>query len=138
MELTVIRKYKDENRTIGELHINGVFFCHTLEDTARNISKGNCIAKEYGRTAIPLGKYTVALTYSNRFKRYLPLLVSVPCFEGIRIHGGNTEHNTEGCILVGAQTDGKTKIWNCAGVLSKLIAAIKKVEKTEKISIEVK
>lgn len=137
MQLQLIRKFKNDKRTIGELHLNGKFFCHTLEDTIRDISEGKCENKIKGQTAIPAGTYEVVLTFSNRFQKYLPLFLKVPCFEGIRIHGGNTEANSEGCILVGAQTDGETRIWNCAGVLKSLMAEIKKVERKEKVFIVV-
>ena len=57
--------------------------------------------KIWGETAIPKGNYRVSLTWSNRFKRVLPLVQDVPGFEGIRIHAGNTSADTEGCLLVG-------------------------------------
>jgi len=54
-----------------------------------------------GITAIPAGKYKVILTFSNRFKKVLPLLMNVPNFSGVRIHSGNTAEDTSGCIIVG-------------------------------------
>ena len=36
----------------------------------------------------------------------MPLLLDVPQFTGIRIHRGNHDGNTLGCILVGYYTDG--------------------------------
>ena len=51
---------------------------------------------------IPAGTYEVRLTYSPRFKKYLPLLMNVPGRTGIRIHTGSKPEHSKGCILVGA------------------------------------
>lgn len=98
-ELLLQRKIYNSERArniIGELFVNGEFFCYTLEDEIRPDG-----AKLYGVTCIDAGKYKVALTMSNRFKRIMPLLIDVPGFAGIRMHGGNTEAHTLGCLLVG-------------------------------------
>lgn len=107
MELTLIRDTYTSKSTIGRLFIDGVEFCYTLEDVVR--PRG---VKVYGETAIPEGVYSVAMTYSNRFKELMPLLYNKPDlsvqdgkgvrFDGIRIHSGNTADHTHGCPLLGA------------------------------------
>ena len=106
MEVLVKREYKKKDYTIGKMYINGEYFCDTLEDTDRGLTQVMSLAelkevKEYGRTAIPTGRYPIAYTYSPRFKKHLPLLLNVPAFEGIRIHAGNTHRDTSGCLLLG-------------------------------------
>jgi len=94
MQITIKRLHKTDVSTIGELLIDGIFECYTLEDIERPV-------KIKAETAIPKGTYKVIINMSNRFKRLMPLLLNVPNFEGVRIHAGNTNHDTEGCILVG-------------------------------------
>ena len=106
MRLELKRKALLPEYTIGDLFVDGKLFCNTLEDTVRDLNKDGDLndageGKVYGQTAIPYGTYEVVITYSNRFKKQLPLLENVKGFEGIRIHPGNTKEDTHGCILVG-------------------------------------
>jgi len=100
MELILKRIAKKKGYTIGQLHIEGSsYFCDTLEPTWRDYEHGGYKVK--GHSAIPEGRYPVVITWSPKFQKWLPLLLHVPRFEGIRIHAGNTPEDTEGCILVG-------------------------------------
>ena len=105
MNLTLKRLNLTPNYTEGELYVNGVYFCKTLEDTNRDLNKNgqfdNNEKKVYGETCIPYGKYKVILSYSPKFKRELPEILEVPDFQGIRIHRGNKIADTLGCILCG-------------------------------------
>jgi len=92
-------------KTIGRLFIDSIFFCYTLEDTVR--APG---IKIPGKTAIPQGKYKVVVSWSTRFKKLMPLILAVPGFAGIRLHGGNTDADTDGCILVGFNLNVTTQI----------------------------
>jgi hypothetical protein len=96
MELLLTRRKSKNGTTLGLLDIDGVFQCYTCEDETRHDR-----TKVYGKTAIPAGTYKIIITHSPRFKRFLPLLLNVPGFEGVRIHTGNSNADTEGCILVG-------------------------------------
>ena len=126
MLITIKRLYKTENSTIGELLIDGVWECFTLEDTERKV-------KIKGETAISKGTYKVIINQSNRFKRLLPLLIDVPNFEGVRIHSGNSNHDTEGCILVG-QTRNKNYIGQSRKAFDKLF---KKMQTAKDITLTI-
>ena len=129
MELKLVRSEFTEKSTIGELFVNNKFECFTLEDKVRAL-------KVMGVTAIPAGEYEVIISFSNRFQRPLPLLLKVPDFEGIRIHPGNTDKDTQGCILVG-QTKGKDILGQSRGAFNALFEKLQAVTKKEKILIRI-
>ncbi len=105
MRLEIKRKLLGKNYTIGELYIDGKYFCDTLEDKVIDIDKSGAFEgnekKEAGKSAIPYGEYKVVVNRSPKFGRELPRLLDVPHFEGILIHRGNSASDTSGCILVG-------------------------------------
>ena len=143
MELLLKRIYKGNKYTIGKLYIDGEWFCDTIEDVVRSLpkdcshtSKGrNCECKEkvYRETAIPAGTYKVILSYSNRFKRILPEILNVPHFLGIRIHRGNTEQDSAGCIILG-ENKVKGKVINSTPYEIKLV---KLLENQKNITITI-
>ena len=115
MELILERIAKRKTYTIGRLYIRrqvideyltgteDLYFCDTLEPTWRDYANGAYKVK--GRSAIPEGRYAVVISFSPKFKQWLPILLGGEEFnrkwQGIRIHAGNTSEDTEGCILVG-------------------------------------
>ena len=99
MNVTIKRNFLSDSVTLGELYIEGKKICLTLEDAVRD-------KKIPGETAIPYGKYTICIDYSNRFQKLMPHVLDVPNFVGVRIHCGNTPKDTEGCILVGMGSQG--------------------------------
>ena len=119
MELELKRIFKGTSYTIGNLLIDGKYFCDTLEDTDRNLSSSMKLEdinniKQKSITAIPTGRYKITLSVqSPKFKSYkqydfckgyLPRLLNIPGYDGVLIHIGNKPEDTDGCILVGKNT----------------------------------
>ena len=141
MNLKLTRKEFTTESTIGQLEIDGNFFCYTLEDVVRDKNNDGDLddkgeEKVYGKTAIPKGKYEVIINYSERFKQQMPLLLNVKGFEGIRIHKGNSAVDTHGCILLG-KSKSKDFIGMSNLAYNEFMTALKKATKGEKIFIEI-
>ncbi|MBK8467667.1 MAG: hypothetical protein IPL32_17775 [Chloracidobacterium sp.] len=136
MKLLVQRELFSDKTSIGTMYVDGVRECYTLEDRDRHLEEGG--EKVYGETAIPRNTYKVVITYSNRFKQPMPLLVDVPQFEGIRIHPGNTAEDTHGCILVGVGI-GNDRLYNSRQAYERLFNKLEAAEALgEEITIEIR
>lgn len=117
LELLVDRKYKKETYTIGNLYVDGEWFCNTLEDKDRGLKSSMSLeeineAKVYAETAIPAGRYVVKMDvvspkynrvkwYKDNFGGRMPRLENVKGFSGVLIHPGTTAVDSAGCIIVG-------------------------------------
>ena len=133
MELLLERTEKTKTYTAGRLsfvnELGKAYFCDTLEPS---LHPTNHLRPK----AIPAGRYAVAVTWSPKFKRWLPLLLKVPYRSGIRIHAGNNPEDSSGCILVGrAQLPGH--VYNSRSTLEKLMQRLKERPEGEAIHITV-
>lgn len=119
----------------GVLHVDGVRFCYTLEDELRQ-------EKIPGESAIPAGIYDITLEDSPRFGPDTLTLLNVPNFTHIRIHSGNTDEDTAGCIVVGSDADydlGIIKGGTANGVKLRLQEKAREaLDKGESITIEIR
>lgn len=132
MKLKLHRTYFGDY-TIGDLYIDGVYFCNTLEDQVRDLSKET---KVFGQTAIPFGSYQVQVSRSPKFGRDLPRLLNVPHFEGILIHRGNIIKDTNGCILLG-ENKIKGMVINSTEYEIKLVEILKIALLKERVIIDI-
>ncbi len=115
-----------EDRTLGQLWVDGALFCHTLEDTAR--AEG---VKVPGHTCVPPCIAKVKVDMSARFGRLMPMIYTEDNeyqikaggieFKGIRFHGGNTPEDTEGCVLVAFNRAGNRIHGSAEGNLTELV-----------------
>ena len=111
MRLELYRFSSQNESTLGILYIvndetnQKDFLCFTLEDQKREI-------KVYGETRIPKGTYQIEYRkeggYHNKYSKRFPSIHrgmleirDVPNFTHILLHCGNTDDDTDGCLLVG-------------------------------------
>lgn len=155
MKLKLERIYTCKKYTIGKFYINDEYFCDTIEDCDRGLTK--CMSdseiekkKIYGETAIPIGVYDVTMKekspkFSNFSKYkwakicngYLPRLKNVPGFDGILIHVANKAEDILGCIGVG-ENKVKGQVINSTITFNKLIPILQEADKNnENIEIEI-
>lgn len=102
--------------TIGEIFINSVHFCYTLEDTVRGF--GIKVKKETAIPDNPQIGYDISIRYSSSKGRELLCLHTED--DGVTIkrhdvefkycdaHGGINHTHTEGCPLVAFNRNGNT------------------------------
>ena len=147
LELLLDRKYRKETYTIGNLYVDGEWFCNALEDKDRGLSQTMTLEeinkiKVYGETAIPTGRYEVRMDivspkyngvkwYKDNFGGRMPRLESVKGFSGILIHSGNTALDSNGCILVGLNK-AKGKVLDSRATFQKLWKVLEQARKTGK------
>jgi len=84
--------------TISKVYVDGKLFCYAVEDEIRSV-------KVKGETAIPKGVYPLGTRWSPKFSgaynHEMIWVKDVPNFEFILIHWGNTDDDTDGCLIVG-------------------------------------
>lgn len=153
MILKIDRKYKKLGYTIGNLYIDGKWFCNTCEDTDRGLRQTMPVEeikakKIYGMTAIPTGryivrmdivspKYSVVKWYKENFQGRMPRLENVKGFEGILIHPGNDALDSYGCILVGVNKQ-KGKVLESRATFQRLWKILEEARKRkETIYLEI-
>lgn len=122
--ITVIRNIFEKDWTISKLFIKGSLDGYSVEDEIRDV-------KVHGETAISYGRYKLGLRNSPKFSKFFlysdsqnilieakdkvkyPLIkdfvnhdliwvLDVPNFEYVLIHWGNTDDDTDGCLIVGS------------------------------------
>ena len=116
MKLKLIRKWKKDTYTIGQLYVDGVFFSNTIEDKDRGLSQSMPLEeikkiKVPNETAIPTGTYNVTLNvvspkfkdraWAKPYEGKVPRILNVPGFEGVLIHPGTDQNSTSGCVILG-------------------------------------
>lgn len=134
LKLTLIRKWKTEKSTVGELYVDGEFFCYTLEDRDR-LAEG--LAKIPGLTAIPGGTYKVRLALSPKRGYVVPWIDGVPQFSYVQIHRGTKPEDSDGCVLVG-RLRGPDQIAESKQAFDELMSRLQQAEtESQSITLEV-
>lgn len=135
-----LKREEEPTKTFGKLYNGAIYLCETLEDKVR-------IEYVQRETAIPYGRYRLSISYSNRFKKQMILITNVRGGSityhgepidglGVRIHGGNSEAQSIGCILAG-KTRTATGIKDCAAINQILIDLVKNADQYGEVYLNI-
>jgi len=144
MELILARTFFTNKTTIGPLYLAEVGpekpICFVLEDKCRQAfgEPFTQLLKIPKQTAIPYGRYEIIVNKSGRFQKLMPRLLKVPFYDGILIHIGNRDVDTEGCLCVG-NTYQKDMVLDSKNCFNKILFPLlkKTYDSGEKIWIEI-
>lgn len=136
MEILQKRFSFTKRTTLSKLLINNSFETNILEDCVREDPIGSPVEKWKipNVTAIPYGEYEVVIDWSKRFQRNMIHILNVPGFEGIRAHSGDTDKDTDGCVITGDSILNNDYVYNSKPALKRLENKIKSaLEDGEKV-----
>lgn len=107
MKVIVERFIFNKTYTMSRVYVDGEFFSFALEPYDASITKETPVEdikelkEKNGKIAVGLGEYELVYTWSNKYKKMLPLVKDTPGFSGVRIHSGNTSDDTRACLCPG-------------------------------------
>ena len=143
MRIYVNRFTSTNNASLSLVSIDGAFECFGLEDESR-------VFKIAGETRIPAGIYDMVLrTFGGTHLRYASKfpeihkgmleICNVPSFTDVLIHIGNTDRDTAGCLLVGANanTTGTLSLSSSRTAYTRLYEKVAMAAEEGRLSIEV-
>ena len=138
----IVREDSIQDKTPGRFLCNGSFWAYSLEDLVR--PKGQFVDD---KTAIDFGRYELTMSYSNRFKMQMPLILNLQkasppiLFHGVdvslcglRIHGGNTAEDSEGCPMMGSR---KVPFGDCKKINADFRTWLTRSIKSQKVFLEI-
>jgi hypothetical protein len=143
MNLKLLRLQENDDATLGVLYNGMNFVCYTLEDEERQV-------KVKGETRIPAGKYEIKLRevlspmtqkYRDKFPwfSYHLEIQDVPDFDYVYLHIGNSDDDSDGCILLGDNADSKNfKIWNSTNAFERFYKTVSmELQWGNKVNLEI-
>jgi hypothetical protein len=144
VQIQFIKETSEE--TLSKLIINGDQLCYILEDQKQEV-------KVKGETRIPEGVYECELRMEGRhketyikkfgeeFHKGMIHLKDVPGFQFILFHIGNTDKDTDGCLICGlgfAENNGRISVTQSGDAYKKVYPIIRdRILSGEKVYFEI-
>ena len=92
-KITLIRTHKAGIAVYGELSFE-------MHNRNYDLERFTQPSLENADFLIPPGTYPIEVTWSPKFRKFLPEIKDVPDRTGIRIHMGSKPEHSKGCILL--------------------------------------